>query len=319
MAELIQHTVNTPYMVGPVHFYSGWFGDELVLFDTGPPTPDAEKYLKQHLDLKRLRHVFITHCHIDHYGLAGWLEKNWDVKIYLPYRDSLKIAHHDKRMETMYGLMRQLGFDDEYLVKLRQIFDSGMLFPKAPKNFLIAEEILADTTNLFNFTALSCPGHSQSDLVYVGKDWAVTGDTLLENIFQSPLFDVDLHTGERFKNYLAYCSSLVSLAGLDGKRILPGHRFSIENVSGTLQFYISKLLQRVSQLKPFLQEESLSNLVEKTMNGRLKEIFHIYLKASEILFMKDFIKQPLLLQTAIEKIGLFDLVKDQFEEALTDI
>jgi hydroxyacylglutathione hydrolase len=73
MAGLTQHTINTPYMVGPVHCYSGVLAGELVLFDTGPPTPDAERYLRDHIDLKKLRHVIITHGHIDHYGLAFWL------------------------------------------------------------------------------------------------------------------------------------------------------------------------------------------------------------------------------------------------------
>jgi len=74
MGEIIQHTINTPYMVGPVHCYTAWFGDELVLFDTGPPVVEAQRFLAERIDLGRLRHVVVTHCHIDHYGLAWWLE-----------------------------------------------------------------------------------------------------------------------------------------------------------------------------------------------------------------------------------------------------
>lgn len=37
-------------------------------------------------------------------------------------------------------------------------------------------------------------------LVYVGDEWAVTGDTLLKGIFQTPLLDVDLIHGGRFNN-----------------------------------------------------------------------------------------------------------------------
>jgi 2,4-dienoyl-CoA reductase (NADPH2) len=36
-----QHNVMTPYLVGEVHFYSTEIDRELVLFDTGPPTPEA--------------------------------------------------------------------------------------------------------------------------------------------------------------------------------------------------------------------------------------------------------------------------------------
>ena len=82
-----------------------------------------------------------------------------------------------------------------------------------PSSFLVAENDLPERLGI---EVLACPGHSQSDLVYVGEDWAVTGDTLLRGVFQSPLLDVDLETGGRFKNYEAYCSTIVKLAGLNG-------------------------------------------------------------------------------------------------------
>ena len=83
-----QHTIDTPYMVGPVHCYTVKIKGELVLFDTGPPTDKARRYLREHVDLRSLQHVIITHCHIDHYGLASWLEKETEATVYLPYRDA---------------------------------------------------------------------------------------------------------------------------------------------------------------------------------------------------------------------------------------
>lgn len=96
-----QHTLDTPYMVGPVHCYSATIAGEEVLFDTGPPAAEARAYLRRHLDLSRLRHVIISHCHIDHYGLAHWLEQNTEATIYLPFRDSLKIERYEKRLQML--------------------------------------------------------------------------------------------------------------------------------------------------------------------------------------------------------------------------
>jgi 2,4-dienoyl-CoA reductase (NADPH2) len=248
MTGLTQHTISTPYMVGPVHCYTGRLADELVLFDTGPPTPEARQYLRDHIDLDNLKHIFVTHCHIDHYGQAHWLEQNCDAALYLPYRDCLKISQHDRRMREMYRLLSDLGFDEVYLDGLRQIFDSGALFPPNPKRFLVAEN---DLPERFGIEVLGCPGHSQSDLVYVGENWAVTGDTLLRGVFQSPILDVDLKAGGRFKNYEAYCATLVKLAGLQGKTVLSAHRKNVENINATLLFYISKLLARAEQLHPY--------------------------------------------------------------------
>jgi len=313
MAGLTQHTINTPYMVGPVHCYSGMLAGELVLFDTGPPTPEAERYLRDHIDLKKLRHVIITHGHIDHYGLAFWLEQNSDATVYLPYRDCLKIANHEKRIEGMYRLLASLHFHQQALDELRRIFESGLLFPPFPQKFLVAEK---DLPQRLAITTLNCPGHSQSDLVYFGEDWAVTGDTLLRGIFQSPLLDVDLESGERFNNYQVYCRTLVKLAGLINRRILPGHRQTIAGIDTTLLFYISKLLQRVAQLRPYKDEENLMVTIEKLLGEPIKDAFILYLKASEIVFMKDLLAKPELLRRALEDIGLFDQVRELFAAAV---
>jgi hydroxyacylglutathione hydrolase len=313
MSELIQHTINTPYMIGSVHCYTGIFDGELVLFDTGPPTLDGQKYLQDHINLRGLKHVIVTHCHIDHYGQAHWLEQNSDAMIYLPYRDCLKINDHDRRLTEIYQLLSDLGFDEKYLEGLRQIFDSRTLTPPLPQKFLAAEQ---DLPKRLGIKVLPCPGHSQSDLVYVGEEWVVTGDTLLRGVFQSPLLDVDLVHGGRFKNYNVYCSTIVKLAGLQDKMVLPGHRQTVKSINSTLHFYISKLLQRVEQLHLFKDEENLIVLIEKLLKGRMRETIHLYLKASEIIFMKDFLQQPELLRQSLEEIDLFDDVAELYDSAI---
>ncbi|WP_205747413.1 MBL fold metallo-hydrolase [Desulfopila sp. IMCC35006] len=313
MTMLTQHTISTPYMVGPVHCYTGSLAGELVLFDTGPPTREAQRYLAEHVDLASLKHIVITHCHVDHYGQAHWLEQNCPAALYFPYRDCLKIAGHDRRIEAMAHLLADLGFDDVYLAKLRQIFDSGVLFPPFPKKFLVAENDLPERLGI---EVLSCPGHSQSDLVYVGDDWAVTGDTLLRGVFQSPLLDVDLEKGGRFKNYAAYCATVVKLAGLQGKTVLPSHRQTVKSIKGVLLFYISKFLQRAVQLSPYREEKNVMLLIDKVLKGRVLDTFQLYLKASEIVFMQDFLQQPELLRQALLEIGLFDDVTELFHSAV---
>lgn len=313
MTGLTQHTINTPYMVGPVHCYSGHLAGELVLFDTGPPTPEGRRYLQDNLDLDNLKHVIITHCHVDHYGQAHWLEKNSDAAIYFPYRDCLKISAHERRLREMYQVLLGLGFDQAYLEDLQRIFNSVEVFPPVPKNILVVEN---DLPSHLGLEVLACPGHSQSDLVYVGNDWAVTGDTLLRGVFQSPLLDVDLKTGGRFKNYQVYCSTLIKLAGLEGKTVLPSHRQSVPSIAKVLNFYVSKMFGRAEQLYPFRDEQNLMVLLDKLLKGRKLDAFHTYLKASEVTFMKDFLRQPELLRGALEEIGLFGDLADLYHTAL---
>ncbi len=313
MSVPVQHSINTPYMVGPVHCYTATLDGELVLFDAGPPTAEAVRFFQQELDLDRLRHVVVTHCHIDHYGQAAWLEEHSAATIYLPYRDCLKIAQHQQRMAGMYQLLASYGFDRSYLGELSRVFASDTMFPPFPKRFRVVEE---DLPARLGVEAIPCPGHSQSDLVYVGRNWAITGDILLRGIFQSPLLDIDLENGGRFLNYRAYCASIVLLAGLEEKMILPGHRQNVSTVRATLQFYVSKLLQRVLHLRPYRGEGNLPRLIDRLVRGRLEDVFHIYLKASEIIFMMDFLEQPELLRRSLEEIGLYPDVAEAFQMAV---
>ncbi|MFT5697982.1 MAG: hydroxyacylglutathione hydrolase [Desulforhopalus sp.] len=313
MVDFTQHTIKTPYMVGPVHCYTATIAGELTLFDTGPPTEEGSSYLEEHIDLDNLRHVIVSHCHIDHYGQALWLEKRCNATIYLPYRDGLKTKLHGKRLIGMYRILEDLGFSTEYLEELGKIFDKGAILPPFPEHYLVAEQ---DIPPHLGIDVLACPGHSQSDLVYLVEDFVISGDTLLKGIFQSPLLDVDLETGERFDNYGAYCETIVKLSALEGKTVLPGHRENIQGIKETQKFYLTKLLVRVHQLHQYLGEKNLMQLIEKLLDGRMKDIFHLYLKASEIVFMMDLLKDPEQLKNALERSGLWPEVAELYRAAM---
>jgi 2,4-dienoyl-CoA reductase (NADPH2) len=311
-----QHTLDTPYLVGPVHCYTATIADEDVLFDTGPPSPEAKTYLLRHLDLGRLRHVIITHCHIDHYGLAHWLEQNTDATVYLPFRDSLKIEQHEKRLKLMYELLQVFGFSKEFLGRFAASMEDGSVFPALPTRYRIIEDELPPHLGI---DVIPCPGHSQSDLVLAGPHWAVTGDVLLRGIFQSPLLDVDLLSGERFRNYDAYCATLLKLAKLRDMTILPGHRYSIEGVNTNILFYVTKLLERATKVKQIDPAYSIAEVAQQLLADKQCPPFAIYLKASELVFIRDFLHQPRKLRQALETIGLFSPIADLYEAALTPL
>ncbi len=306
-----QHTAQTPYMVGEVHFYSTMLEGGPALFDTGPPTPEGETALLENVDLKQLKYLFITHCHVDHYGLSNFILRHSDAQIFIPRRDAIKFRRHAERMERIAELLTGYGFGGDFTVQLRESFERNKVFPAMPERFRIVEETL-ELSNL-GISYLACPGHSQSDLAYLVGDSAVTGDILLRNIFQAPLLDIDLDTFEgRFRNYDVYCGSLLNLAKLRGMRILPGHRQFVDGVDRAILFYVKTLLERAAQVLP-LRKLTLNNIIEQLFKGRLIEPFFVYLKISEIVFMLDLIHNPGLLKASLEQIGLFDQVSDLYE------
>lgn len=307
-----QHTLPTPYPVGPVHCYSIETADQLVLVDTGPPTEEAKHYLKQQLDLERLGSVLITHCHIDHYGLAAWLQDQYGCTIYIPYRDALKIDHHEERLEGMLRILADIGFDKGFLEDFRRRMDSDLIFPDLPDGFKISERDLPPELGI---EVVPCPGHSQSDLVYSGADWAVTGDTMLREIFQSPLLDIDLLSGERFLNYDAYCQTITRLATLRDKKILPGHREYVVSVDYNICYYAGKLFERAQRSRALTARLTPPEVVDRLFGEHADDHFLKYLKTSEIVFIRDFLAEPGKIQAALQQVGLFPQLEKGFRKA----
>jgi len=301
---MIQHTVATPYMVGEVHFYSTELDSGLALFDTGPPTPEGQARLLEGIDLNRLKYLFITHCHVDHYGLANFVLENSRAEVFIARKDAVKFQRHAERMAGIAILLKAYGFSDDFIGQLRDSFQRNKIFPTTPERYRIVEE--SDQLAGLGVTWLTCPGHSQSDLVYLVKDFAVAGDILLRNIFQAPLLDIDLESfNGRFRNYDAYCDSLLKLAQLRGMRIMPGHRGYVEGVDAAILSYVTTLLERAAQLLP-LKGLGLEEIIGRLFQGRLTDPFFIYLKISEIVFMLDLIENPTRLKASLEQIGLFE-------------
>jgi 2,4-dienoyl-CoA reductase (NADPH2) len=306
-----QHTVQTPYMVGEAHFYSTEIDGELALFDTGPPTREGQEFLQRSIDLGRLKHVFITHCHVDHYGLARFIGENSDAAIYIPRQDALKLQHHEKRLAHIEEELEKVGFDRSYVRRFREIIDRNRIFPGTPERFHIVEE--SEVSARLGIGVLGCPGHSQSDLVYLVGESAVTGDILLRGIFQAPLLDIDLDTfAGRFRNYEAYCASLRKLVELRGRQILPGHRHSVESLEDTILFYVGKLSERAERIKGFPADLPLPVLLDRLFGDALPDPFVAYLKAFEIVFMRDFLAEPERLKESLAVLGLLERAGTDF-------
>ncbi len=297
-----QHTIKTPYLIGTVHCYSAEINNELILFDCGPPNIECREELRRQIDLPRVRHLLLTHAHIDHWGQARWLAEEFGITVYMPYHDSLKIIHHTERLNAMLHIMSEAGFSAQWLEEFAGFMEKDALYPSFPSGYLIAEE---EVTKRFGIEVYRCAGHSTSDLVYKGGEsereegWIISGDTLLPGVFQSPLLDVDLERGGRFRNYEAWCRSIVLLASLEGNRVLPGHRNITESVYGVLIWYLRTLLYRLKRFLPYREEENFAVIVEAMLAERIKGPFHIYFKASELIFIRDLLADSSRLMRAL--------------------
>ncbi len=295
-----RYTLDTPYPVGPVHLYVFEIEDYLVMFDAGPFTAGALTFVKEKIDFKKLRYVFITHSHADHYGLENFLARNSNATILLPLMDHQKFTNLDKRISVSSKLLTNYGFNKELIEGMGIMMHGFVHNIPMPINYKILEESTWDTPVKY----LLCPGHSKSDAVYLIGNYAITGDVLLNNIYQTPLFDIDYDKMDRFNNYEAYCDTIKKMSILKNYTILPGHRehTSIEDI---VTFYVTKTIERASKIKE-RKELPVYQILKAILPKALKDPFTAYIKTSEILFFLDFLNNPNLLISSLKEAGLFN-------------
>ncbi len=296
-----RHTIDTPYPVGPVHLYVFKRRGGLALFDTGPPTKESFEYLQKNIDLNRLKYVLVTHSHADHSGGIQFLARNSNADIFIPKKDILKDRMFDSIAPHFEDVFVELGFPKETVSYMFSVLLRFRKDSPVPENVKAVEEsVLPQGVEFVPF-----PGHSISDFVYiVDKRYALSGDFLLNGIFQTPLIEIDTQTMKPFNNYEAYCNSISNIDKISKLIILPSH-LHIDSVMETVAFYVEKMLKRSEFVLNCLKQScSVFDTVSK-LTDPFSDPFKAYLKASEIVFFKSFVDNPELLKKSLEKIGLY--------------
>ncbi len=152
-----------------------------VLVETGPGST-LDNLLAGLADLgiaaADIRHVLVTHIHLDHAGAAGWWAEQGATVYVHPFGaphlvDPSKLLASAERiykneMEMLWGEMRPAPPDRVVPVQDGEIIEAGGL----------------------SFTAIETPGHARHHHVYHLEDVAFTGDAAGIRFPNSPWIDV---------------------------------------------------------------------------------------------------------------------------------
>jgi glyoxylase-like metal-dependent hydrolase (beta-lactamase superfamily II) len=171
-----------------------------------------------------------------------------------------------------------------------------------------------DTISELGLKYTSFQWHSQSDIVFLHDDLAVSGDIMLQNIFTTPIMDIDANNlQKRFVNYEYFCKSFEKLIDLENYTFLPGHRENITDPKQWISFYVSKVLQRIIRILPKLRKESIAEAVREIVPDMESRPPEAFIKLSEVLFFKDVLNNPELLKNSLKNIDMYDIFSDQFD------
>ena len=138
-----------------------------VLVETGPAStlPALERGLAEHgVTADDVRHVLVTHIHLDHAGAAGWWAQR-GARIYVHPRGAPHLIDPSKLIASatrIYGdLMDTLW---------------GEVVPAPAERVTVVEDGDVIEVEGMKFTAIETPGHASHHHVYRLEDVLFTGD-----------------------------------------------------------------------------------------------------------------------------------------------
>ncbi|MDD5702082.1 MAG: MBL fold metallo-hydrolase [Dehalococcoidales bacterium] len=249
-------TVPLPYVnVYLVEGTHGWF-----LIDTGWSSPGSLEFMNTTLgslglSLKDISTIIITHCHPDHFGLAGKI-KHLSPRIQiLMHRWELNLMESryirfSEPQEKMSILLISHG------VPVNLIGDLEMAFMPAlelvtitdPDHILYSGEII--DTGIYQLEAIWTPGHSPGHICLYehGNGFLFSGDHILPNI--TPNISYHILSGD---NPLGdYLYALGKLSNLPVTQVHPGHQYSFSDLKGRVKAILNHHQARENEIQKFV-------------------------------------------------------------------
>lgn len=195
-----------------------------ILIETGPGSTlnTLLGQIRQHgIEPEQIKHVLVTHIHLDHAGAAGWWAQQ-GAQIYVHSFGARHLIAPEKllasaqriygdMMDTLWGEMLPAPAE-----KVTELFDNDVL------------EIAG-----LQIQVLETPGHARHHHVFVVEDVAFTGDAAAARLPGWNLPDVPAPPPEF--DMEAWEATLDRLLAQKLRRIYPTHFGAVDNVTDHLQ------------------------------------------------------------------------------------
>jgi glyoxylase-like metal-dependent hydrolase (beta-lactamase superfamily II) len=230
--------IPTPFMVGRVNAYL-IEDSPLTLVDSGPNSGKALDELEQALAarghaIEDIELLFISHQHMDHFGLASILARRSGAEVAALDRLAPYLAHYSAETDLddrfAEGIMLRHGIPAEVVTALRAVSSGFRAWGAA----VAVTKPLADGSTLQlrdrALRVLHRPGHSPSDTVLFDEQRGIllAADHLIAHISSNPLLARPLGephapAGARPQALVTYMASLERTRAMELELVLPGH------------------------------------------------------------------------------------------------
>ena len=293
-------TLPMPLRLGHVNVFLIVHDNEAALFDTGlnmsGTLPKLEASLaSMGLSIGSIGHIFLTHFHADHCGVAGLIKEKSGAIIHMSEegrRHIERMKDEDLIVKKMREFLSRHGLPEKTLDFIVKMFGR---FKKATIPFEV-DEILKPRTMYEicgrTFETISTPGHANGHNCFYFEDdnILISGDHILPDItpnLSPDLFDPDFHPLD------AFLSSLDRVKNLPVRMVCPAHGDPFPDLKG-----------RVNEIQEHHRERK-SRILDAIRKGR-KTTFQISLD----IFGENLSELDKFLATNETYIHIIELLKE---------
>ncbi len=301
---LFKLTVPTPFNVGPVNVYV-ITEPEVLMFDTGPKTPEARQAVEKGLSglslrLKDVKKIIITHGHPDHYGQAAELARESGAVIFAPKLDHPHFQHRTNE-EFYLRMYREAGVSEKVIGVFAKEFGDIQSVAEPVGEYLPIGEGDEVPCGPLRLRVISTPGHTPGSLCFhaAEKRLLIAADTVIKRITPNPILNEDpTKPGTRYPSLKNYLASLDRLLQLQPRLVCSGHGDEVES----FQPLYEKMLRHHDQRQ--LKILSLLDGKSKSLWSLAQELFPqvkeegLFLALSEVYAHADLLEERSLIRSA---------------------
>lgn len=187
-----------------------------------------------------IRHVLVTHIHLDHAGAAGWWAEQGATVYVHPFG-----APHLVDPSKLIASATRIYKDEMEMLW-------GDILPAPPERVVPVQDGQVIAASGLSFTAVETPGHARHHHVYKVGDVAFTGDAAGIRLPDSPWIDVPAPPPEF--DLEAWKGTLEKIRALEVTTLYPTHYGATEEVDGQLDGLLVALGQVVDFIRSMMDD-----------------------------------------------------------------
>ncbi len=161
--------------------------DQTLLIDTGWDSPENRAALKKALESINAwppEMILLTHGHIDHFGLGGYIQELTGAEIMIHKEDAHLLDDYEADLIRWYDKMMVDAIEGGFEAKdLEDVRSKLLLASKAmlkPASYTKFEELKIELKG-GTLKSMSVPGHTPGSVAYTIREEAFSGDVAIEN------------------------------------------------------------------------------------------------------------------------------------------